>query len=142
MHQVEVLGYTTFSYAFLFFFFREKGGGRCPSRLVIYCADFYRLASRKCQNAGTQHRWRCQITTFSPILFSHLRLRFRCCTMGKINQKYRLKNWATQSSVFSFTRTAHSFACSTLLVSLARSAALTCLLACSLCSLPHTWESE
>ena len=36
-----------------------------------------------------------------------------------------------------FTRTAHSFACSGLLASLARSAALTRLLACSLCSLPH-----
>ena len=136
MHQVEVLGYTTFSYAFLFFSF-EKRGGRCPSRLVIYCADFYRLASRKCQKAGTQRRWRCQITTFSPILFSHLRLRFRCCTMGKINQKYRLKNWATQSSVFSFTRTAHSFACSTLLASLGLFRSLA-----PLRSLPRLWESE
>ena len=40
-----------------------------------------------------------------------------------------------------FACTAHSFACSTLLASLARSAALTCLLVRSLCSLPRSWDS-
>ena len=54
------------------------------------------------------------------------------CTMGPNNQEYRLQYWATQSSVRSFARTAHSFACSALLASLARSAALTRLLARSL----------
>ena len=47
------------------------------------------------------------------------------------NQKYRLKYWATRTSVCSFARTAHSFACSGLLASLAASAALTRSLACS-----------
>ena len=37
-----------------------------------------------------------------------------CClyTVGQNNQEYRLKYWATRSSVRSFARTAHSFACS------------------------------
>ena len=29
------------------------------------------------------------------------------CTVGQINKKYRLKYWATRSSVRSFARTAH-----------------------------------
>ena len=41
-----------------------------------------------------------------------------------------------------FTRIAHSFACSALRALLARSAALTRSLACSLCSLPRSWECE
>ena len=41
--------------------------------------------------------------------------------MGQNNQKYRLKYWATRSSV----RTAHSFVCSALFASLAHSAVLT-----------------
>ena len=41
------------------------------------------------------------------------------------NHQDRLEYWATRSSVRSFARTAHSFACSALLASLARSAALT-----------------
>ena len=41
-----------------------------------------------------------------------------------------------------FARTAHSFACSGLLASLAPSATLTHLLARSLRSLPRSWESE
>ena len=36
-------------------------------------------------------------------------------TVGQNNQEYRLKYWATRSSVRSFARTAHSFACSGLL---------------------------
>ena len=40
------------------------------------------------------------------------------------NQEYRRKRWATRSSVRSFARTAHSFACSALLALLAHSAAL------------------
>ena len=44
--------------------------------------------------------------------------------MGQINQENRLEYWATRLSVCSFTRTAHSFACSALVASLARSAAL------------------
>ena len=47
--------------------------------------------------------------------------------------------WATHSSVRSFARTAHLFACSGLLASLAPSAVLTRLLTCSL---PSLWESE
>ena len=59
-----------------------------------------------------------------------------------INPESRRKYWATRSSVRSFARTAHSFACSRLLASLAPSAALTRLLARSLRSLPRSWESE
>ena len=49
--------------------------------------------------------------------------------MVDYSQEYRLKYWATRSSVRSFARTAHSVACSGLLASLAPSAALTCSLA-------------
>ena len=45
-------------------------------------------------------------------------------TMVENSQEYRLQYWATRSSVGSFARTAHSFACSGLLASLAPSAAL------------------
>ena len=58
-------------------------------------------------------------------------------TMVDNSQKYRLKYWATRSSVRSFARTAHAFACSGRLASLVRSTALTRLLTCSLCSLPR-----
>ena len=69
-------------------------------------------------------------------------------TVGQNNQESRLKYWATHSFVRSFTRTAHSFACLAQLASFTRSAhslaPLTCLLAhslaCSLHSLPHSWE--
>jgi len=57
------------------------------------------------------------------------------------SQEFRLWYWATRSSVRSFARTAHSFACSGLLASLAPSAALTRSLARSLRSLPRSWES-
>jgi hypothetical protein len=57
-------------------------------------------------------------------------------------QESRRKYWATRSSVRSFARTAHSFACSGLLASLAPSAALTRSLARSLRSLPRSWDSE
>ena len=50
-------------------------------------------------------------------------------------QEKRHKYWATRSSIPSFARTAHSFACSGLLASLAPSAALTR-------SFPRSWESE
>ena len=46
-------------------------------------------------------------------------------TVVQNRQKYRLQYWATCSSVRSFACTAHSFACSGLLASLAPSAALT-----------------
>ena len=58
-------------------------------------------------------------------------------TMVENSQEYRLKHWATRSSVRSFVRTAHSFVCSRLLASLAPSAALTRSLARSLRSLPR-----
>ena len=51
--------------------------------------------------------------------------------MVENSQEYRLKYWATRSSV-------RSFACSGLLASLAPSAALTR----SLRSLPRSWDSE
>ena len=54
------------------------------------------------------------------------------------NHKYRLKYQAT----LSFARAAHSFTCSKLLVTLARSAKLTHSLARSLRSFPRSWESE
>ena len=63
-------------------------------------------------------------------------------TMVDNSQKCRLQYWATRSSVHSFRCTAHSFACSALLASLAGSPALTCSLACLLCSLPRSWDSE
>ena len=62
-------------------------------------------------------------------------------TVVQISQNSRRKYWATRSSVRSFARTAHSFACSGLLASLAPSAALTRSLARSLRSLPRSWES-
>ena len=46
-------------------------------------------------------------------------------TVGQNNQKYRLKYWATRSSVHLFACIAHAFPCFTLLAFLARSAALT-----------------
>ena len=58
------------------------------------------------------------------------------------SQEYRLEYWATRSSICSFARTAHLFACSGLLASLAPSAALTRSLARSLRSLPRSWDSE
>ena len=64
------------------------------------------------------------------------------CTVGQNNQESRLKYWATRSSVRSFARTAHSFACSGLLASLPLSAAPTRSLARSLRSLSRSWESE
>ena len=66
----------------------------------------------------------------------------RPSTLVDNSQKYRLQYWATRSSVRSFARTAHSFACSGLLASLAPSAALTRSLARSLRSLPCSWGSE
>ena len=63
-------------------------------------------------------------------------------TMVDNSQEYRLKYWATRSSVRSFARTAHSFACCGLLASLAPSAALTRSLARSLRSLPRSLDSE
>ena len=63
-------------------------------------------------------------------------------TMVENRKEHRCKYWTTRSSVRSFARTAHSFACSGLLASLAPSAALTRSLARSLCSLPRSWESE
>ena len=63
-------------------------------------------------------------------------------TMVQNSQEYRLKYWATRSSVHSFARTAHSFACSGLLASLAPSAALIRLPARSLRSLPRLWDSD
>ena len=66
----------------------------------------------------------------------------RHSTMVEDSQEYRLQYWATRSSVCSFARTAHSFACSRLLASLAPSAALTRSLARSLRSLPRSWESD
>ena len=63
-------------------------------------------------------------------------------TMVWNKQESRRKYWATRSSIRSFARTAHSFACSGLLASLAPSAALTHSLTRSLRSLPRSWESE
>ena len=66
----------------------------------------------------------------------------RQSTVGQNSQELGRKYWATRSSVRSFARTAHLFACSALLPSLARSIALTRSLARSLLSLPHSWKSE
>ena len=51
-------------------------------------------------------------------LWEFIKLR-KQVTVGQNNQKYRLKYWATRSSVRSFARTIHSFACSALFTSLA-----------------------
>ena len=63
-------------------------------------------------------------------------------TMVKNSEEYRLKYWATQSSVRSFARPAYSFACSRLLPLLVPSAALNRLLTRSLCLLLCSWDSE
>ena len=61
-------------------------------------------------------------------------------TLVQNNQEYRLKYWATRSSICSFACTAHLFACSSQLASLTGCAALTRLLARSLChSLDSKW---
>ena len=72
-------------------------------------------------------------------------LAFMYCAVGQNYQESRRKNWATSLSVYSFARTAHSFACSALpflLALLARFDALTRSLACSLHSLPRWWDNE
>ena len=78
----------------------------------------------------------CQLfLSLSPTLnFCNLYYPF---TMVDDSQEYRLQYWATCSSVRSFARTAHSFACPGLLASLVRSAALTRSL---VRSLPSSWE--
>ena len=64
------------------------------------------------------------VVLFLPVLaLSHF-------TMVQNNQEPRLKYWVTGSSVCSFARTAHSFACSALLALLARSAYFAHSLAC------------
>ena len=75
-----------------------------------------------------------------PPSFSILSSPFHC--VGQNNQEYRLKYWATCSSIRLFAGIAHSFACSALFASLARSAALTRSLARLLRSLPSLWDSE
>ena len=62
----------------------------------------------------------------------------RVLSSGQVRAKY----WATRSSVRSFARTAHSFACFGLLASLAPSASLPRSLPRSLRSLPRSWDSE
>ena len=62
--------------------------------------------------------------------------------VGQNDQESRRKYWATRSSVCLFTHTARLFACFAIFALLPRSTALTRLLACSLCSLPRSWESK
>ena len=84
-------------------------------------------------------RWSIQLS-----LPCHFYQGFWRCTMALwpgTNKNRDVKYWATRSSVRSFARTAHSFACSALLPSLAPSAALNHLLTRSLRSLPRLWES-
>ena len=64
------------------------------------------------------------------------------CSVGQNNPGNRLEYWATRSSVRSFACTAHFFACSGLLASLAPSAALNRSLARSLRLLPNSWDSD
>ena len=59
-----------------------------------------------------------RISTLSPFAFAKL-YSLKVGTMVENSQEYRLKYWATRSFVRSFARTAHSFACSGLLASLA-----------------------
>ena len=85
------------------------------------------------------------VRLLSRFAHSFLRSWKRCCTVVWNKQELGRKYWATRSSVRWFARPArpaHSFACSALLALLARSAALTCLLARSLRSLPRSWDSE
>ena len=70
---------------------------------------------------------RCLYFPRLSIHFPHFSL--YVCTVGQINQKPRCKYRATHSSVCLFARTAHLFACSAPLASLARSAAFVCTLA-------------
>ena len=63
-------------------------------------------------------------------------------TMVQKSHESMYKYWATRSSVRSFARIAHSFTCSALLASLARSAALIRSLARSIRSLPSSWVNE
>ena len=61
-------------------------------------------------------------------LLSSLFFFFFCRTVGQNNQEYRLEYWATRSSVRSYARITHPFACAALLAFLARSTALARLL--------------
>ena len=91
---------------------------------------------------GSQERKKEASGGSLPTSWQHSSFFSHQCTTVQTNQESRLKYWATRSSVCSFARTAHSFACSGLLASLAPSAALTRSLARSLHSLPRSWESE
>ena len=84
-------------------------------------------------------RMTCVKREMAHISFGTCQPRNRQHTVGQNNQESRLQYWVTHSSVRSFARTAHS------LLSTTRFAwALCCAhsLACSLCSLPRSWESE
>ena len=104
-----------------------------------------RLYSVHCKNAKFTcvHRWQDEDNCFLPIsprfiltiptqfldlfprILAWIQAPWLQRTVGQNNQKYTPKYWATHKSVGSFARTAHSFAWSALLASLARSVALT-----------------
>ena len=56
--------------------------------------------------------FRTHFRVFSRRHFMSLWALYSLCTVDQNNLEYRLKYWATPSSVCSFARTAHSFACS------------------------------
>ena len=137
--------HTFLLYVFASSFPPAKKHNLLPSSLQI-CAHTHTLTAPTLTPTPCQRR--LQIDCFRMSLgrretkLSVLLFPLRRPTVGHINQEYRLKYRAIRSSICSFARTAHSFACSALLALLARSAALTRTLARSLHSIPRLWDSE
>ena len=111
---------------------------RCPQ---VLCTVFWRLASApKSRRKSPVYLSRKMATVPSLTFRPPTKTRYvesLSCTVGQINQEYKvLGHSLVRSPVCSFARTAHSFACSGLLASLAPSAALSRSLARSL---PRSW---
>ena len=109
---------------------------RCPP---LAGCDGRKITKRK--EKMSQATYKLSQIPFS-LLDSRSRQRKQLDTVGQNNQEYRLRYSATRSSICSFARTPHSFACSGLLALLTGSAVLTHLLARSLRSHPRSWDSE
>ena len=91
----------------------------CPNKPIIkFCSDWFNFCIR-IQNSGLRGGI-FQSSGWPKMQLVH----GHTSTVGQNNQKYRLKYRATRSSVRSFARTAHSFACSELLALLMHHPAL------------------
>ena len=116
-----------------------QGKTNSKDELPLFCL---RLAVRQAHKLASMHIAQeltngltCALT--HAVVPGELYLRARRGTVGQNNQKY-----SSGLLAHLFACTVHSFACSALLASLTRSAALTCSLARSLRPLPRLWDSE